>query len=127
MKDNMSQIVLPDPSKPLYNLENTIRALGQQDNSFAIGIFDCCRDPYDQNMYPKKKDRGGDDNEMREEMAEKGQNYFLIFGCPPNQRVPANSKITPQFFQVLRDATADNGCILLPDAGNVFITWAPNK
>ena len=48
MKDNMSHIVMPDDQAqiPLYNLENKLRTLGSQENSFVIGLFDCCREPY---------------------------------------------------------------------------------
>ena len=54
MKDNMSQIVMPDSKKkiPLYNLESRLRSLGELDNSFVIGIFDCCREAYDEGMFP---------------------------------------------------------------------------
>ena len=74
MKDNQSQIVLPDSSKkiPLYNLEARLRAMGEEDNSFVIGIFDCCREAYDENMFPKVQTRGGDGNEKNEVMNEKG-------------------------------------------------------
>ena len=65
MNKNQSQIVLPDASKkiPLYNLESTLRALGEEDNSYVIGIFDCCWEAYDENMFPKVQTRGGDGNE----------------------------------------------------------------
>ena len=44
-------------------------------------------------MFPKVQTRGGDGNEENEVLAEKGQNVFLIFGCPANKGVPATSKI----------------------------------
>ena len=74
MKDNQSQIVLPDPSKkiPLYNLEARLRAMGEEDNSYVIGIFDCCREAYDENMFPKVQTRGNDGNEENEVLVEKG-------------------------------------------------------
>ena len=56
-----------------------------------------------------------------------GQNVFLIFGCPPNKRVPATSKIATQFFEVLQQAQDENGVILLPDPNNVLNTWTPNE
>ena len=95
MKDNQSQIVLPDASKkiPLYNLEARLRAMGEEDNSYVIGIFDCCREAYDEAMFPKVQTRGGDGNEENEVPVDKGQNVFLIFGCPANKGVPATSKI----------------------------------
>ena len=54
MDDNHSQIVMPDPKskKPLYNLEARLRALGNLGNSFVIGILDCCRDPFNQSIFP---------------------------------------------------------------------------
>ena len=61
MKANHSQIILPDPSKPLYDLESRIRSLSQLDNSFVIGIFDCCREAYDESMLPPRPSRGGDE------------------------------------------------------------------
>ena len=62
MKNNQSQIVLPDAAFPLYNLEARLRALGELDNSYVIGIFDCCREAYDIAMFPKMASRGGDGN-----------------------------------------------------------------
>ena len=55
---------MPDPSKkiPLYNLEARLRALGSLDNSFVIGIFDCCREAYDESIFPPVATRGGDGN-----------------------------------------------------------------
>ena len=55
MKNNQSQIVLPDESKkiPLYNLEARLRAMGEEDNSYVIGIFDCCREAYNEEMFPQ--------------------------------------------------------------------------
>ena len=55
MKGNLSQIVVPDadPPKgiPLFPLENRLRSLGEETNSFVIGIFDCCREPYNETMF----------------------------------------------------------------------------
>ena len=119
----MSQIVMPDPSEriPLYNLENRLRALGTLDNSFVIGIFDCCRDAYDESIFPPVANRGGDGNQNKEDVAlEKGREVFLIFGCPSNRGVPAASKIASQFFEIIEQAKAENDSILLPDALNVF-------
>ena len=94
MRDNQSQIVIPDPQQkvPLFNLEAKLRALGNLDNSYVIGIFDCCREAYKQEMFPPVESRGGNANEERE-VVEKGRNVFLIFGCPSNKTVPATSKI----------------------------------
>lgn len=113
---------MPDRSKkvPLYNLESRLRAMGQEDNSFVIGIFDCCREAYDEGIFPPVQTRGGNANEERDEGVVKGQHVFLIFGCPSNRGVPAASKIATQFFEVIEQAKADNECILLPDAANVF-------
>ena len=60
MVDNHSQIVLPDSKKriPLYNLEARLRALSNLDNSFVIGIFDCSRYAYDEDMFPPVATRG---------------------------------------------------------------------
>ena len=86
---------MPDATKkiPLYNLEARLRAMGEEDNSYVIGIFDCCREAYDEGMFPPVATRGGDGNEERDIVVEKGQNVFLIFGCPSNRGVPATSKI----------------------------------
>lgn len=75
---------MPDPQKPLYNLENRLCALGELDNSFVIGIFDCCREAYDESKFPSIATRGigGVGNEEKEVLTGKGQNVFLIFGCP---------------------------------------------
>ena len=75
---------MPDASKkvPIYNLEARLRALSNLDNSYVIGLFDCSRDAYDEGMFPPQEaTRGGDGNEEREVMVEKGGNLFLIFGC----------------------------------------------
>ena len=102
--------------------------MGQEDNSYVIGIFDCCREKYSEAKFPKLALRGdGDANEEKEVLVEKGQNVFLIFGCPANRGVPATSKIASQFFDILELARAENGSILLPDVGNVFIGWTPNE
>ena len=95
MRDNQSQIVLPDASKkiPLYNLESRLRAMGEEDNSYVIGIFDCCREAYNEEIFPPVQTRGLDGNEEQDMMVETGQNVFLIFGCPSNRGVPATSKI----------------------------------
>ena len=47
-KDGLSHIVMRDKDNktPLYNLENSLRAMGAQDGSYVIGIFDCCRELY---------------------------------------------------------------------------------
>ena len=75
---------MPDPQQriPLYNLELRLRALGNLDNSFVIGVFDCCREAYDEGMFPPEETRGGRGNAERDEEVEKGRNVFLIFGCP---------------------------------------------
>ena len=82
----MSHIVMPDDQAPipLYNLENKLRTLGSQENSFVIGLFDCCREPYNdksQSMFKPKATRGV--NEEKKEEVEDSNNVFLIFGCPP--------------------------------------------
>ena len=69
---------------PIYNLESAIRSLGARENSYVIGIFDCCREPYNEktkSMFEPTATRGGD-GEKREDF-EEGRNVFLIFGCPP--------------------------------------------
>ena len=65
---------MPDSQKkiPLYNLEARLRSLGELDNSFVIGIFDCCREAYDEDMFQKLATRGGDGNEENEVVIEKG-------------------------------------------------------
>ena len=95
MRDNQSQIVMPDPQLkiPLYNLEARLRALGNLDNSYVIGIFDCCRDAYNEAIFPPKEGRGDNTNVARDVEVEKGRNVFLIFGCPSNKSVPAKSQI----------------------------------
>ena len=84
--------------------------MGEEDNSFVIGIFDCCREEYNESMFKPKMqssmmfgDKGGDESEEDEEVV-KGQNLFLIFGCAANKGVPATSKIATQFFEVLQQA-----------------------
>ena len=67
--------------------------MGELDNSFVIGIFDCCREAYDVNMFPKVTTRGKDGSEENKARVETGKNIFLIFGCPANKGVPATSKI----------------------------------
>ena len=63
--------MLPDAKSPLYNLENTLRNLSQLDNSYVIGIFDCCREAFNEAMFKKVAMRGGSDNE-NETVLEKG-------------------------------------------------------
>ena len=67
--------------------------MGEEDNSYVIGIFDCCREAYNEDIFPPVQTRGLDGNEENEVQVEKGQNVFLIFGCPSNRGVPATSKI----------------------------------
>ena len=97
INDNHSQIVMPDKSMkiPLYNLEGRLRSLGGLDNSYVIGIFDCCRDKYTEDIFHHEvvKQRGEPGTEKQEVIVEKGRNVFLIFGCPQNKSVPAESKI----------------------------------
>ena len=64
MKDDHSQIVMPDSEKvtPLYDLEARLRSLGSLPGSFVIGIFDCCRDAFDQSIFPPVESRGGNSN-----------------------------------------------------------------
>ena len=40
--------------------------MGEEDNSFVIGIFDCCRDAYTKDMFPQKAMRGVKGNEEPE-------------------------------------------------------------
>ena len=51
---------MPDREKvtPLYDLEARLRSLGTLPGSFVIGIFDCCRDAFDQTIFPPKEMRG---------------------------------------------------------------------
>jgi hypothetical protein len=117
MRDNHSQMVMPDREKetPLYDLEGRLRSLGSLPGSFVIGIFDCCRDAFDQTIFPPVESRGvGSDK--TEYLVEQGQNVFLIFGCQPKKGVPAESRIVPQFFEIIEGAKDDIGSILLPDA-----------
>ena len=51
---------------------------------------------------------------------------MLIYGCAANEMVPAKSKISKTFFEMLERAKAENDCILIPDASNVFNSWIPN-
>ena len=127
MKANQSQIVLPDAKAPLYNLEARLRALSELDNSYVIGIFDCCREAYDESMFPQNLTRGATGIQEGEVEVNRSQNVFLIFGCAANQGVPAQSKIANTFFEMLENAKADNDCFLLPDAKNVFNSWTPNE
>ena len=85
MKDNLSQIVMPDgqTATPLFNLENKLRAFGMLDNSFVIGIFDCCREPFKQDIFKPKEMRSGLGTEEKKAVVKEGRNVFLIFGCPP--------------------------------------------
>ena len=73
------------------------------DNSFVIGIFDCCREAYNEDNFPQphgkiaityRAMRGGTENEELKVKVEEGQNVFLIFGCPPNRGIPATSKLS---------------------------------
>ena len=86
---------MPDPNVkiPLYNLEDRLRALGNLDKSFVIGIFDCCRDAYTESIFPPVETRGGNSIVKPDDVAEEGRNVFIIFGCPSNESVPAKSKI----------------------------------
>ena len=71
MKDEHSQIVMPDRTKvtPLYDLEGKLRGLGSLQGSFVIGIFDCCRDAFNQSIFPPVESRGVGNNKT-EEMVE---------------------------------------------------------
>ena len=117
MRDNHSQIVMSDREKetPLYDLEGRLRSLGSLPGSFVIGIFDCCRDAFDQTIFPPVESRGAP-SDKTEYLVEQGQNVFLIFGCQPKKGVPAESRIVPQFFEIIEGAKDDIGSILLPDA-----------
>ena len=86
---------MPDDQKkiPLYNLEQRLRALGDLENSFVIGIFDCCREAENEAIFPPVKTRGIGDNEEQDVVVKSTQNVFLIFGCPSNKGVPAKSQI----------------------------------
>lgn len=70
--------------------------------------------------------RGGTRNEELKVEVARGRNVFLIFGCPPSKSVPRETKIYQQFFEIIEQAKAENGCILLPDFANVFNEWKPN-
>ena len=61
IKENKSYIALPDPLNPQYNLEDTLRSLARIDNSFVIGIFDCCRDAYSKSMFSPIATRSAQD------------------------------------------------------------------
>ena len=80
---------------PLYNLENAVRALGAQENSYVISIFDCCREPYNQSKFKPVAMRSGVGNEEEKVDIEDSNNVFLIFGCPPQKEVPGESLIVP--------------------------------
>ena len=67
--------------------------MGNLDNSFVIGIFDCCREAYNEGVFPPKADRGGQGILTQDVEIEKGRNVMLIFGCPPSKLVPGVSKI----------------------------------
>ena len=58
---------------------------------------------------------------------DKGGKIIVVFGCEARRTVPNLSSIANTFFVKLREATAENGCLIIPDAKGVFGTWVPNE
>ena len=71
-------------------------------NCYILAVFDCCRE--------KISSRGGG-VEAEKPMIKQG-NLILIFGCPPELRVSANSTLTSTFFSKL------SSCSLVNTAAN---------
>ena len=84
-KDGLSHIVMRDDQNktPLYNLENSLRAMGAQADSYVIGIFDCCRELYSQSHFKPVEMRNGVGTEEKKKTVKESRNVILIFGCAP--------------------------------------------
>ena len=101
--------------------EALVRQLSAIENSFVIAILDCCRE----NWTEKVKLKGGEEKEAKDAPDPRG-NLIMIYRCPPMNKAHAQSTITTDFFNKIREATASNGCVLLPDDRGVFSSWVPN-
>ena len=83
----------PDPeNKLIYNIEKSLKGLGEMDGAFVVAIFDCCRENYEDLT------RGGMEEEKIPEtdMNMEGQglvNWVLWYGCAANSGVTVNSTI----------------------------------
>ena len=98
--------------KMFFNLEERVRGLANCDNSYIVGLFDCCRENMDvkgERVKSTIEGRGesvwaGEDVKETEEAEtqSKVRNLIMVFGCPPNSQTPANSALTVEFFKHLR-------------------------
>ena len=120
MKNGQSTIVCTD-GPDMIAFEALVRQLSAIENSFVIAILDCCRE----NWTEKVKLKGGEEKEAKDAPDPRG-NLIMIYRCPPMNKAHAQSTITTDFFNKVREATASNGCVLLPDDRGVFSSWVPN-
>ena len=113
---------MPDSQKkiPLYNLESRLRAMGEEDNSYVIGIFDCCREAISPAMRGGFKSAPDDDFDGDDYI-----NHIFWFGCAENSGVSANSDIAVEFFREMkRVANPADGSVTLP---NDMLYWEPGS
>ena len=73
-------------------------------NTYIVTIFDFCREEL-----PKDEIRGGGEQEAEV----KRQNFYVTFGCPPSQGVPAKSTIVENNIYCINQYLNENGGILV--------------
>jgi hypothetical protein len=100
-----------------------MRHLAQIPGSYILAIFDCCREKLRYDAPPPTATgikgvvhaaRGtGEAPEEDTDEHTSFRNLIMVFGCPPNSFVPADSTLTVELFQnILKQADKDNMAIL---------------
>ena len=123
--DNNTYIICTDGKS--FPLEKYLRIIGRMDQSYVIGLFDCCREKIAEGDFRggKKIDLDSLMNELEENDPSSEQtmhtNYLVTFGCPPSKGVPAKSTIAVAYFKFLKKSADDKGRIVLPGPLNFFL------
>jgi len=84
--------------KAKYPLELQLRTLGSIQDTFVLGVFDCCRVELPEHL----RGTGDDKGEELDLMLADYKNCILTFGCAPRKGVPGASTIAVEYFETLR-------------------------
>ena len=88
MIKNTTQLVLNDPDKSFYKMENVARVDSEIPDCYLLVVFDCCREDLNDIKF-----RSGGEVSEQENNSGAYRNLILINGCAPNSGVEAKSSI----------------------------------
>ena len=77
-----------------------LRSLASKDDTYVMGLFDCCREKLPEEMLQKMRNTGL--SNLEDDIDDKKINIILSFGCPPSDTTPAKSTIAIHYFDHLK-------------------------